>query len=114
MNMENEIVSFGRRAGPDVSSVKASIFYISEVLNQNCMIRVGSVFTWLKVIDTVQVRNINPPAIRSWAVLIVLINVHTKNYYIDTVNSLKEEYAFCSNCKLFGISTILITFKHLQ
>jgi hypothetical protein len=96
-----------------MSSVKPAFFHVAKVLDKDGLVGHGSVALGLKMLNRVQVRNINSSSVRGGAIMTVLVDIHSEEESVNTVNLLKQRNAFTSDWKLGWASICRVSLKHL-
>ena len=77
------------------------------------MVSDGAIAFRLEVLHGIQIRNVNASPIWGWAFLTILVNVHSKEQSIDTMNLLEQSNALRANRVLSGAATTTIPLMHL-
>ena len=100
MAVEDIFVSGRRRATPNVGRVKTSLLDEPEVFRDHRLKDRRSKHTRFEVLDRVQVGNVDSAAIRCWAVVAVLIDIHGKQKDVNAIDALKQPNTFRVNWKI--------------
>jgi hypothetical protein len=97
-----------------MSSVEPAFFHVAKVLDKYSLIGHSSVALGFKMLHRVQVRNIDSSSVRGGAIMTVLVNIHSEDKSVNTVNLLKQRNAFASDWKLGRASICRVSLKHLR
>ena len=111
--IEDVVIALGRRATPNVRGVEATLLDESKVLDEDLVIDGSAEATRLEIVDRVEVGDIDASTIGSRTIMSVLVDVHTKEEYINTMNLLKEKDALCTNGVLGWAALLLVSLEHL-
>jgi hypothetical protein len=97
-----------------MSSMEPAFFHVAKVLDKDSLIGHRSVAFGLKMLNRVQVRNVDSSSVRGGAIMTVLVDIHGEDKSINTVNLLKQRNAFASDWKLGRASICRVSLKHLR
>ena len=111
--VEDIVIALGRRTTPDVGSVETTLLDETEVFDKNLVIDSCAEATRLKVVDRVEVRDVDASAVGGWAIMPVLVDVHAKQKDVNAVNLLEQENALCADREVRGTALLLVTLEHL-
>lgn len=111
--VEDIVIALGRRTTPDVGSVETTLLDETEVFDKNLVIDSRAVATRLKVVDRVEVRDVDASAVGGWAIMPILVDVNAKQKDVNTVNLLEQENALCADREVQGTALLLVTLEHL-
>jgi hypothetical protein len=69
--------------------MKTTRFHISKVLDKDGVIAHRAIFSRFKELHAVEVRDVHSALVRRWAVRIILIDIHTEEQNVNSVNGLE-------------------------
>ena len=94
--------------------MKTSLFHVTKVLDNDCMIRNGAVALGFKVLHRVHVRNIDAPLVRSRTIMTILVYIHREKQRINTVYLLEECNALRPDGEFAWIPLRRVALLHLR
>lgn len=119
MAMEDVVVAFRRRTGPDVGHRVAESLHVVQISKENLVIDVRSEFSWLEEVDWIQIGDVDSsgnwnnkntpfqiflPSVWSLAIAAVLLNVQTKEADFSAIDHFEREHCLCAVREFLGES----------
>mmetsp|Transcript_4262 Transcript_4262/g.11835 ORF Transcript_4262/g.11835 Transcript_4262/m.11835 type:complete len:350 (+) Transcript_4262:1351-2400(+) len=111
--VKDVVVPLGRWTTPNMRRVEAPLLHKSQIFNQYGVVDGGAEAPRLEVVDRVEVGDVDPSTIRCRAVMVVFIDIHTKEEDVNSMNGLEEKDALGTDRELRGVSALGVALVHL-
>jgi len=102
MAVEDVVVSFGRRTGPNVSPDITQIAAVFKITHDKFVVNASSETSRLEEFNRIEISNIHAALVWRQTFVVVLLNVKTEETDVDAFNLLESEENFRAELELFG------------
>jgi hypothetical protein len=101
-------------ATPKMGSVKPTHLHKPKIFDDDTLIRKRSVSRGFKIFYGIKIGNVNPPSIWGRTTVVVLVGIHGKDKYVNTINGLEQPDTLCVNWKSHWTTMLLVSRVHLR